>query len=1070
MRKRIQLVGLSLSIASFVFAADPATKPVATPDHTDALRGPALIVDGANRDALSISNRDIHVVIQGFRAQTTMSLTLRNDANRVLEGELVFPLPDGATVSGYGLDVNGQMVDGVAVEKQSARISYEKEVHKGIDPGLLEHVAGNNFRTRVYPIPASGTRMVKVQYVSTLGSAEKGLRYTLPLDWAAAKGECNLKIEVIGAGEAPVDRSSQPTRLEFTRQGDRYLASRTIQNQQMNGDLSIAVPAPTDPVAVERIRNTYRVFENFNEEAQEPASDFNYYFAIDTTPEIPAIKRAEVAPRRIGVLWDASMSRENAHKKREIGLLRALLSGIGQVDLDLFVFRNCLEKPVTISIHNCDTLPLTAALDAIVYDGGTRLDDLSFPKNRSAFSPDAAPVPDYDYWLLFTDGISDLGAPFPGTAQVPVYPICNDDRANHALLRYIADQSGGEYFNLETLADERVLASIGHEAFSLLSIDFNDHEIAQVYPRGRQPIQGHLTLSGKLLAPAASITLHYGLGSTEFSKQTYTLHQNGATQTGLVPLLWANQKVADLSVFPDENRAKLLQIGREFNLATPATSLLVLETAEQYAMNQVVPPANRPDVYAAFLGLVNERRASAKKSQEERLNTVVAMWNERVKWWEEKHEYPKDLKVVADASPQSVAPTTQPAGETLILADRLAQRGEEASAASERRQSAELAPTPAATAQPVVVGGISGVAGPQNTHLAAMDRQFSRLTNRLSSVSVSTEPPVAGNAAISIKEWDPNTPYLQAMKAAPPKAAYNVYLEQRKTFGSGPAFFLDCADYFLRENQRDLGLRVLTDVAELRIEDPALLRIVAYRLSQLGEHDLAIGLFEQIREMRPEEPQSHRDLALALAERADQSLAVSQPQRSWRGDAAARAMSDYRRSLDLLNQVIIGQWDRFEGIQVVALMEANRIFERARELSPDLASPLDPRLTKLLDLGLRVVLTWDTDATDVDLWVTEPSGEKCYYQHNLTTIGGLLSRDMTDGYGPEEYCLRKLMPGKYLIQANFFGSRNQSLVGPTTVHATVITHFGQPDEKRQSLTLRLTDNKEVVDVGSVTLK
>ena len=61
---------------------------------------------------------------------------------------------------------------------------------------------------------------------------------------------------------------------------------------------------------------------------------------------------------------------------------------------------------------------------------------------------------------------------------------------------------------------------------------------------------------------------------------------------------------------------------------------------------------------------------------------------------------------------------------------------------------------------------------------------------------------------------------------------------------------------------------------------------------------------------------------------------------------------------------------------------------------------------KNLDCDVRIVLTWDADLTDVDLWVTEPSGEKCFYDHNRTTIGGMLCRDFTQGYGPEEYCLR----------------------------------------------------------------
>jgi hypothetical protein len=36
-------------------------------------------------------------------------------------GDLYFPLPDGATVSSYVLDVNGVMVDGVAVENERVR-------------------------------------------------------------------------------------------------------------------------------------------------------------------------------------------------------------------------------------------------------------------------------------------------------------------------------------------------------------------------------------------------------------------------------------------------------------------------------------------------------------------------------------------------------------------------------------------------------------------------------------------------------------------------------------------------------------------------------------------------------------------------------------------------------------------------------------------------------------------------------------------------------------------------------------------------------------------------------------
>jgi uncharacterized protein YfaP (DUF2135 family) len=79
----------------------------------------------------------------------------------------------------------------------------------------------------------------------------------------------------------------------------------------------------------------------------------------------------------------------------------------------------------------------------------------------------------------------------------------------------------------------------------------------------------------------------------------------------------------------------------------------------------------------------------------------------------------------------------------------------------------------------------------------------------------------------------------------------------------------------------------------------------------------------------------------------------------------------------------------------------------------------------------------------------------------------MVSRDFTQGYGPEEYVIHRAPKGPYKIMANYFGSQQQSVQGPVTVQATVITNFGRPTERRQSLTLRLTEQKETVTVGEV---
>lgn len=164
--------------------------------------------------------------------------------------------------------------------------------------------------------------------------------------------------------------------------------------------------------------------------------------------------------------------------------------------------------------------------------------------------------------------------------------------------------------------------------------------------------------------------------------------------------------------------------------------------------------------------------------------------------------------------------------------------------------------------------------------------------------------------------------------------------------------------------------------------------------------------------------------------------------------------------------MVTQEWDRFREIELVALTELNRLIPLARQAGEE-GLGIDPRLVELLDVDLRVVLTWDTDMADMDLWVVEPSGEKCFYQHQLTTTGGRISRDITDGYGPEEYMVRKAMPGKYLIQINYFGTRNSYLRVPVTLQVDVYTNYGRPQEKRQSLTLRLQQSKEVISVDEV---
>ncbi len=1093
------LVVLSL-VAAVGFAQERRSKLPAAP----IVRGPLLTGDDGNAVAgVRLARADVKVIVHGNLAQATMTLAFTNDTTRVLGGNLVFPLPEGATVTGYGLDINGQIVDGVAVEKERARIIYESEIHKRVDPGLVEHVEGNAFRTRLYPIPANGTRAIKIEYVTQIELLKEGTSLTLPMGFGDALDDVSLQIATPEATASPTVTSGGIDGLKFEKAEHGFVAEASAKKAKIADALVIALPAMAErSVAVEKRAKYPRTIEELEAHAR-PAADpqaFEHYFVVTDTPAAGARQQIALKNKRVGIIWDASLSRGNTDHGRELKLLETVLNRLGNPGADLIVLRNTVDVHPGFSSNADGTGKVVSTIKGLAYDGATALGSLIMPKNVKDYGvklDDA--LADYDLFLLFTDGFGNLGGDRPLRAEAPVYAMSDEAQANYPLLRSICRESGGSYFNLTRATDEQVLAGVGDAPFSLVKLDYKPEEIEEVFPPIGTEVAGRFTVSGKLLAPQATLTLHYGFGKESVSSQTFTITAAGAPEGTLLPRFWAQQKVAALSLFPEKNAEALAKIGKQFNLVTPNTSLLVLETVDQYVQYRVVPPMSRPEIYKQFLAQIEQHRMEVAQTQEQKLQQVAAMWNARVQWWEKEYKYPKDLKVkpvdakdaagaggglftdrAPAAPPTGAAPNNATSRTPAVAAVATPAPNRPAPDAAAHlapgnhddgradRRPVELVPQQAQANQPASVER----GGQRREAEAAWSAR--RFNEALAKDSKSAAEPLAGDIAIAIKPWDPNTPYLAAMKAVAPEKAYDVYLEQRKANAKSPAFYFDCADYLVKIGQRELGVRVLTDIVELELHDARLLRVAAHRLNQIGQRELAIDLFGKVLKLRPEEPQSYRDLALSLADRGDATMLLA-----WAAVDSAMpaqrsvdsALADYVRSLELLNKVVLGNWPRFPEVELPVLMEANAIAAKAQRLPGvhDFHNPLAARLQKNLDLDVRVVMTWDADQTDIDLWVTEPSGEKCYYGHNRTVIGGLLSHDFTDGYGPEEYCLRKLMPGKYVIQANYYGSRQQELTGPATVQATVITNFGRRNEKRQALTLRLKDVKQIVDVGTVTL-
>ena len=234
--------------------------------------------------------------------------------------------------------------------------------------------------------------------------------------------------------------------------------------------------------------------------------------------------------------------------------------------------------------------------------------------------------------------------------------------------------------------------------------------------------------------------------------------------------------------------------------------------------------------------------------------------------------------------------------------------------------------------------------------------------------------------------------------------------------------------------------------------------MVAERLQRYGSLERAVWLLERAAAQVDYLPQPKRALALALARRA----AVA-------GNANARA--DLERAVALLNEVVMTPWDGdYDGIELVSLMEVNALLPRARALGLR-KTELDERLRALLDVDLRVVIEWNTAATDMDLWVDEPNGERAFYSNPRTAIGGRLSNDMTEGFGPEEYLLRRSATGEYQISVHVYETDAINPNGSTVVTARLFRDFGRPNQSEQTMEIELKPGEEGERlIGKFTVK
>ena len=972
-------------------------------------KAPSLTVNGQKDALVYLQSLDIAVEVTGNIASTRYTMVFRNKTNRTLEGELTFPLPDGRSATYYALDINGKMREAVPVEKAVGTQVFEEIEQRRVDPGLLERVEGNNLRTRIYPLAPNGKRTVSIGYEEELTLEKNMLTYRLPMAYADSLEEFTVKATVWKSNEKPLVPKTGDE-LNFDKAGEGYAASFAREKYRPSHALVFSLPAPAGIPQV----------------TMQPAQG-NYYFLASAAPQIEPRKKQWAD--ELAIIWDVSLSGAQRNLQRETAMLDIIFSEKKYASAHLYFLNNKLEKKGEYNISGGKWDRLKEALDTAVFDGGTDFSQIDLNNITGKEI------------LFFSDGISTLSdADFlrGGAANRPIHCVVSSAKADYSAMKAIADETNGKFVNANNLSAENLKNEMLYETLRFLGAEYGD-ALREVYPSMATPVYGDFSVAGISDTSRAELTLRFGFGNEAEERVTVKLDAKNAVEQRNTYKIWAQKKIAELDLDYTAHRAELAELGRQFGIVTRATSLIVLETAADYARYGIQPPSAEPELVANYFrlgGAAGARPPSGFGSPPNKGSSVAS----------------------ADAFSNGVSGIGYGSGYGSggssvndLLGGLMGGSG-----GSGQKKRGEIK----ASSPDFLKGGTLGTAPPpprpvqQLNYGVTLDGAIAAAANLKKwwntdfAVPEKTKskypvPDEAGGVADMAAKDGPaaDRDYLKQLTG---NAAddYLTYLKLREGHAASPAYYFDMAHWFYSLGDREAALRVLTSIADLELENAPLYRLLGYRFKEYGEYALEKFVCGKVVQWRPMEPQSYRDYALALADNGEKQAALDSL-----CALLARPYSD-----NILN--------RSRGIEEVIVTEINRLIAQNPGLN---TSRVDRRLVINIPVDIRVVVNWNMDNTNIDLYVADPNGDECYYISRQTHTGGQggrMSADIRSGYGPEQFLLKKAAAGRYRVYVNYFSDTQFTAAGPSTVMAEVYTKYADKTERRNVVSLQMSSAKK----------
>src|SRR5262245_13341723 len=548
---------------------------------------------------LEVTSHQVNVKIDGQVAITSIDQEFYNPNDQRLEGFYMFPVPKGAHIDKFSMEIGGKSVEAELLPADKARGIYEDVVRKMRDPALLEYAGRDLFKVRIFPIEPRSRKPIKISYTELLRSDAGTVTYLYPLSTEkfSARPIKNLSVKIELKSAEPLASIYSPShKVEIKRDGaNRAVIGYENKDEKPDTDFQLVYSSDTRDVGLRLI--TYK-----------PDSDDGYFLLL-AAPTVS--NETKPAAKDVVFVVDTSGSMAGAKLQQAQKALRFCVENLNADDRFEIVRFSTEAESLFRELAPADADHRKRA-NGFINDfkpiGGTAIADAL----QSALKVRPGKT-DRPFIVIFlTDGLPTVGTRNPDeivanikkATDARIFSFGLGSDVNTQLLDQIAE--GTRAFSQFVLANEDLELKVSNfytrikePALTNLKLHLGDGvRTSKMYPADLPDLfkGDQLVVAGRYSGAGdveAKVTGNVGGHEQTF---TYKLHfDDRKTTDDYVPRLWATRRVGflldEIRIHGEtaELRDETTELARKYGIVTPYTAYLIVEDEDR----RRVPMADR---------------------------------------------------------------------------------------------------------------------------------------------------------------------------------------------------------------------------------------------------------------------------------------------------------------------------------------------------------------------------------------------------------------------------------------------------------------------------------------------